>query len=267
MENNIEREESGVTLGDIFRMMFSQKWLALAIVIIVTVAGTLTFYFKGKLDEVYSVSFVLQLPNAGDATSTSYTYPDGESFYFTDLVSQEKLNAVASLNEFKKIDVSKMIKNGDVSIIRTIDKLDEDNQEGGVYDLNYTIKLKAKYFANEDLARNFVKTITSSPYDYIRSMDINYDQSLTTSRSAITYEEQLGLLKSQAYYIQANYNELIGAHGREFVVEGGKTLAQYKDEIDTYLSQDLFTALITNAKENGYVKANNEAKLKYESDK
>ena len=76
MENEIENE-GGITIGQIFRTIFSQKWLALIIAAVITLAGTLGLYFLGKNDETYSVSFVLQLPNTGEATSSAYTYPDG----------------------------------------------------------------------------------------------------------------------------------------------------------------------------------------------
>ena len=38
MEDN-EIEESGISIGDIFRTIFSQKWIALAIAVLITLAG------------------------------------------------------------------------------------------------------------------------------------------------------------------------------------------------------------------------------------
>ena len=59
MEEEIENGEGGITLGYIFRTIFSQKWLALIIAAVITVAGALGLYFMGKSGTVYSVSFVL----------------------------------------------------------------------------------------------------------------------------------------------------------------------------------------------------------------
>ncbi|MDE7439959.1 MAG: hypothetical protein K2N23_05595 [Clostridia bacterium] len=264
MENEIENE-GGVTIGYIFRTIFSQKWLALIIAVVITLVGTLGLYFIDKRNEMYSVSFVLQLPNTGDASSTSYTYPDGESFYFTDIISKKNLEDVASKEGFEAIDVDKMVKNNDISIIRSLDKLDDKNN-AGVYDLNYTVKVKAKYFADEDSARDFIEALTSFPRDHIAKMGINYDQSLTTSKSAITYDEQLTLLKNQTVYIQTKYDALIKSYGSEFVVSDGRTLAQCKDEVDAYLTKDFFTSLKNRAKENGYIKSGTEEKLHYESE-
>lgn len=266
MGNEIENEGGGITLGYIFRTIFSQKWLALVITAVITIVGTLGLYFMGKRGVTYSVSFVLQLPKAGDASSTAYTYPDGESFYFTDIISSENLKEVASREGYGSIDVDKMVKKGDITIIRSVDKLDDDSKEG-VYDLNYTVKVKASYFSDEDSARDFIEALTVFPREYIGNMDIDYDQSLTTSKSAITYDEQLTLLKNQTYYIQAKYGELIETYGSEFVVKDGRTLAQCKNEVDSYLTKDLFTSLINDAEKNSYIKSDTEGKLKYESDK
>lgn len=261
--DEFEKEEGGVTIGEIFRTIFSQKWLALIIVAAITVVGTLGLYFTNKLSEVYSVSFVLQLPNTGEATSTSYTYPDGDSFYFTDLISSENLKAVASREGFSDINIDKMVKKGDISIVRTIDKLDEESTEG-VYDLNYTIKVKSKYFSDEDQARDFVEAITAFPREHVISMSIDYDYSLTSSKASITYEEQLADLKDQALYIQDKYEELVKSYGDEFVVQTGRTLASYMKEVDAYIEKDLFAALQARADKNGYIKSAN-AKYQYES--
>lgn len=260
-----EKEEGGISIGDIFRTIFSQKWLALIITAVITVVGTVGIYFYGSTKVDYSVSFVLRLPNTGDATAISYTYPDGERFYFTDIISRDNLKKVAERTEFSSIDVDSMVRGDNISIKRTVDEIYTDSTEG-VYDLNYTIKVKAKYFNDEDSARRFIGAIAMFPRDYIGAMDINYDQSLTTSKSAITYEEQLNLLRSQTVYIQSKYTELVDLYGSEFIVQDGRTLANCKDEVDSYLLKDLFMSLKNKAKENGFIKSGAEERLKYESE-
>lgn len=232
MEEEFEKEEGGITVGYIFRTIFSQKWLALIIAALITIAGTAGLYLTGRRSVVYSVSFVLQLPNTSEtiSTSTSYTYPDGTSFYFTDLISAENLKHTASREEFKGVNVDKMVKVGDISISRTVDTV-TDNSQSGQYDLNYTIKVKAKYFDNEDVARHFIDALISVPREHILAMNIDYDQSLTASKMAVTYEEQLTLLKNQAVYIQNKYDELIDSYGKEFVVKDSKTLSYYQTQL------------------------------------
>ena len=228
MENEIQ-EEGGVTLGYIFRTIFSQKWLALLIAAVITVIGTLGLYLTGRKSVVYSVSFVLQLPYTGDSvsSSSSYTYPDGASFYFTDLISARNLKEVASREGFDDIDVDNIVKKGDISISRAVDRVPEDTQSG-VYDLNYTIQVKAKYFDGEDQARDFIEALILFPREHICSMNINYDQSLTASKSLITYDGRLDELKEQAEFILSKYNEFIGVYGQEFAVKDGNTLGHYQ---------------------------------------
>ena len=111
-----EKEEGGISIGDIFRTIFSQKWLALIITAVITVVGTVGIYFYGSTKVDYSVSFVLQLPNTGDATAISYTYPDGERFYFTDIISRDNLKKVAERTEFSSIDVDSMVRGDNISV-------------------------------------------------------------------------------------------------------------------------------------------------------
>lgn len=269
MDQELENGDGGVSLGYIFRVIFSQKWLVLIIAAAIALAGTLGIYFYGKTKTEYSVSFVLQLPNAGDATATTYNYPDGESFYFTDMVSLENLREVAKRPEFSGINVEDMAKGNAISITRTVDRLEKESTEG-VYDLNYNIKVAASYFKDEEEAQRFIEAVASFPRDYISKMDINYDQSLTSSKSAITYSEKLSLLRSQAQYIQSKYGELVSAYGSEFLIADGRTLAQCRDEIDSYVNKDLFGVLSLRAEENGYIMTSDKTsqeKIKYESRK
>ena len=232
-----ELEENGITIGQIFRTIFSQKWLALIIAAVITIVGTLGLHFMGKRSEVYSVSFVLQLPNTSETTttSTSYTYPDGVSFYFTDLISKNNLKEVASRDGFKGVKVERMIKEGDISISRAVDKVTEDSQNG-VYDLSYTIKVKSKYFDDEDVARDFIEALVSFPNAHIGSMYIDYDQSLTVAKSLITYDGRLDALKEQSDFILSKYEQLTGAYGTELVVKDGKTLGYYQGQLQSYVT-------------------------------
>ena len=49
-------EEKGISLADMFRMIFSQKWLALIIAAVITVVGVLGFtYVYNPRASVYTV--------------------------------------------------------------------------------------------------------------------------------------------------------------------------------------------------------------------
>ena len=246
MEEEIEREQGGVTIGQIFRTIFSEKWLALIIAVAITVVGTLGLYFLGKRSEVYSVSFVLQLPDSDSTSSTSYTYPDGSSFYYTDLKSYDNLKEVASREGFTHIDVAKINKKGDITISLNSDSADS---------LNYTISVKSKYFSGKGEARNFIEELASIPCEHISSMHINYDKSLTASKDLITYDGRLDKLKEQAQFILSKYEDLISSYGTAFVVNAeGHTLGYYYARLETFLNKNsTLDNLKTQALSNQYV--------------
>lgn len=231
MEEEIERE-GGITIGQIFRTIFSQKWLALIIAAAITLIGTLGLYYMGKRSEVYSVSFVLHLPDADSESSVSYIYPDGSRFYYTDLVSYDNLKEVASREGFEGIKVDKMHKNGDVSI-----SVNNSSQSGDV-SLSYTVSVKAKYFKSKSAARSFIDELISLPAEHIGSMYINYDKSLTAAKSIITYDRQLDKLKEQAEFILEKYDSFIKLYGTDLVIKDGKILGYYQAQLETFLNKN-----------------------------
>lgn len=252
MEEN-ERTEGGITIGDIFRTIFSQKWLALIIAVVVTLVGILGIYFGlNSIRKNYSVTFILKLPNSADSP-TSYSYPDGKRFHFSDMVSSENLEKVKnSSRDFENVDVTKMVQQGDISITRVIE---ETATGSNIFESNFTISVKANYFNSKDIARNFLITLTEVPKKYLTEMDIDYDTYLTSASEALTYDTQLNYLQSQANYLTSQYSSFISSYGGNFVVNNGKTLNAYKSEIDVFNSNNRITQLKNEALEQGYIKS------------
>ena len=244
MEDNFERDEKGLTFGDICRIAFSQKWLALAIVIIITVAASLGMYYSNKSKEEYSSTFHLQLPDTAGSTLTVYTYPDGSTFYFTDLKERKNLENASKRAGLEGLDIEKMTEKGDISIERTIIKIDETVKTGSVYEFNYTLTVKTDYFKSEKQARSFIEAVVSTPREYIKSINFDFDKGLEASKTAATYEEKLTLLKNQTLFIKTKYEKLVETFGDSFILENGKSLGGYMAEVEAYLEKDLFSELI-----------------------
>ncbi|HBN12385.1 MAG TPA: hypothetical protein DD415_02080 [Clostridiales bacterium] len=250
MEDN-EIEEGGISLGDIFRTIFSQKWLALIVAVAVAVIGVVGLYFMNKPKQEYVVSFVMKLPGSTDSPD-SYTYPDGTRFHFTDLMSSKNLQKVkAESQDYADIDVDKMVKNGDISIKRETLEVIADSK---IYEINYTLSAKASYFKNSDIARNFMIALTELPAEHLKEMEIDYDTYLSASAKAITYDTQLSYLQNQVNYISSLYNSFIGSYNGSFVVKDGKTLSSYKADIDVFISNNRAAQLKNEALENKYIK-------------
>ena len=61
-----EKEEGGIALSEIFHIIFSQKWILITILVVLTLGGTLGIYYgKNAFSRVYEVSFTLELPKTG----------------------------------------------------------------------------------------------------------------------------------------------------------------------------------------------------------
>lgn len=230
MEEKIENE-NGISLGYIFRTIFSQKWLALIIAVAITLAGTFGLYFLGKSNEVYSVTFVSKIPGS-ESSPQAFDFPDGKEFRYEVIVSYDNLKKAKEQNKlFDGIDIQKMYEKGDISIIRTLKETASGSKE---YEATYKIDAKAKYFKESAVARDFLTELTLFPVRYLESMSIDYDKSLEASREAIQYDVRLSYLNGQLNYLIEEYNRLIEKYSENFVVKDGKTLNYYKSQLLTY---------------------------------
>lgn len=266
MEEN-EREEGGMTVGNFFHIVFSQKWIALAILVVITVAGTLGIYFgKNKIERSYDVSFTLELPqtdikeeNASSSATVVY-YPDGTPFYYTDIVSFSTLQNVKKSNEaFENINIEKMSRDDDISISRTIY---ETANNSGAYEIIYNLKVKAGYFPNKDIARDFMVALTNTPADYLGLMDINYNVYINSAKNAPDYVTEISQLIAQASYIVDRYETFVDIYNDISI--DGKTLRSYAQDVKSYLNDSgELEILLAESRKNGYLKSGD---LKYKYD-
>ena len=134
----MQEEANGISLRDIFKTIFTQKWLALIIAVVITVGGVLAIqlgYNNGQ--KYYTSQFSLVLPE-DDNEGTRYTYPDGVPFQYADMIAYKSLNAVKKSDErFTDIDIDSIAKKGAISISREVNEEKETT-----YTLN-GIKLKS----------------------------------------------------------------------------------------------------------------------------
>ncbi len=256
MQDN-EREEGGISIGDIFRTILSCKWLALVIAAVITVGGAVGLYFYGASKQEYSVTFVMYMPGSGNSP-VSYTYPDGTRFHFTDLVSVENLQRVKEnsakkeIDEFADVNVDAMVRNGDISIIR---ELLETAQGSGAFEANYTIKVNSSYFKNREVAKNFIRELVNLPAEHLANMEITYDAYLSSAEEALTYNDRITFLRNQAVYLRNNYDSFITTYTGSFVIKGGKMLTAYRSALDVYISNGEFERLKNEAIKNGYIRS------------
>ncbi len=256
MEEN-KREESSVSLKDIFSVIFSQKWILLIVLIAVTVAGTAGIYFGSNVkDKTYNVSFVLTLPGS-DEYSVNYQYPDGTVFRYSDMVSLSTLKKVKESSEdFSGVDVDAMAKNGDILISREISET-KTGTGNSAFESMYTISAKARCFKSFDVARMFMQALAYTPGYYLSQMKIDYSY-ITIAENASDYVSTVTVLKQQLDDLLEHYEDLIESYGNNFVVDGEKTLQSYMRNLSTYIETNSeLDNLITRANIGGYLKDKN----------
>lgn len=261
MEEETTRE-GGSTLGDIFRVIFSQKWVALAVAAVLTIVCAVSLYFGyNKAKKYYTVSFELELAGSDSEEQHVHKYPDGVTFNYRDIISRGNLEYVKGENAaFSSINVDKLSENGAISISRSINRLSEAS-----YETVYSISVKASYFGGSGVARDFLMALAATPDRYLASMNIDYNVYLTTAATAIDYRTEIGDLIKQVTYVSEQYDALIKAYG-DVTVTNGKTLSAYKQSIDSYLEdRKVLANLLTVAEEGLYLKSD-ELKDKYEYD-
>ncbi|MDE6613636.1 MAG: hypothetical protein K2K28_03685 [Clostridia bacterium] len=249
-----EREESGISVSEIFRVIFSQKWLVLIITAVIAVAGTLGIYFgMNNSRREYVASFVLNLPG-DDGTKSDYVYPDGNTFFYSDIVSRQKLREVKASDpeKFKDVDVDKMAEGGNISISRNRTQV---SANADTYETTYTISVKASYFNDKSVATEFIIALANIPGSYLTEMDIDYDRYIVSARNANNYENVVSYLKQQLEdYLVKQYSQLIEEYKPDFVINEGKTLQNYMQNVTEYLETNVLDNLITEAREKGFLK-------------
>lgn len=252
-----EYEEEGISFSKLLHLIFSQKWVLLAVLIAVTLAGTLGMYFGvNNSKRSYTASFVLNLPTSTSNNAevgNNYVYPDGQAFYFSDMVSLSNLQKVKDSDEaFGGIDVNALSSYGDISVSRSAESQTAGSQDNK--ETVYTITAKAKYFSSADVARKFINAVANIPGAYLTEMNIDYDSYIVAAEGAVDYESEVGYLKDQINYLIEQYNNLIKEHRADFVVSNGKTLQNCVQELRTYLDTKYLDNLITSAVVGGYLK-------------
>lgn len=265
MEEN-EREEGGISVGDIFRIIFSQKWLALAIAVVVTVVGVLWLYIINKSNKEYTVEFSVELPEANN-TDSYYSYPDGSKFYYVDYVSLDVLNKIKASNEtFSEIDVDKMLKGGNISFKENIEVLEShmvDDKEVVKLRRTFDITINATAFKNSDIARSFMTELVRYPTRLYSDIKIDYNIYLNKEdfEKALTYDTQINYIQSQINYLNQRYNSLANVTD-----EAGELVESKLQKFNAWVERLDLDSLRTEAKAQYYLKDWKVSIAKYENE-
>ena len=197
-------EENGLTLGEIFKVIFKRIWWvvgAAALGVLLVVLVTQLWYNKTK--QYYSVTYEIVYPN-----SQSGRYPNGNEFLISDSISSETLAEIKAgkysedVGEFANVDVDKMLKNDAIRLSTKLMKREDDSVA-----TSFTLTVMAQYFSGEEQAVNFLKTVASYPVNRVNAIiaERQYWLNLTTYENALTYTDKISALIAQKNYLSGSY--------------------------------------------------------------
>ena len=199
-------EDEGVSLGQIFKVIF-RRWKLLLIItfaiFVLGVLGSQLIYNKLKTNYTTTVEYEAVGINEG-------TYFDNSKFNYRDMIKLNALEAVKASDEnFSNIDVSDISKNEKISITRNT----KDN--GGVQQVTFTITVAGKYFKDAGQAKDFLYQIALQPVN--ESIKIaeneNHKIYLKAYNEAKDFESQIDYLLKEIDYLYTSYSDLIKMYG------------------------------------------------------
>lgn len=250
----MEEEQQGLSICEIFKVIFKRIWWVVAVTAAVTVIAVLfaaLIYNKGKV--AYNVSYELVYPNSG-----SNLYPDGTDFRLHDIVSFGTLEEIKSSDKdkFGSIDIESMAADDDISIAT----VPGSNGEGEYL----KITVLAKYFKNKTQAAEYLRALVENPVNKINGMvqTAEYGSNLTAFDNADTYEQKIAYLDEQKRYLLGMYDELIGANNEYLYYKvNDNSLRDYRLGVEKAYTEQYKQAISSDLQVNQYVYATEKYKV------
>ena len=201
----MEEREEGMSLGEVFSLMFKKKLILLIITLAVAavmMVGLLALYnpSKRKLD----IEFTYE-----KTTLANGYYADGKVFRMNDIISLENIeNVIASDDKYSVLDAQDIYEAA--SLEEIIEKDEAEN-----YKTYQKVSVLAKRLKNSKLGKDFLIDLVNYPVkDNINIMsNINMKQQLDQYDQSKTYADAFGHLRSAYNYLVSQYQSTISTFG------------------------------------------------------
>ncbi|MDE5545993.1 MAG: hypothetical protein K2I88_00860 [Anaeroplasmataceae bacterium] len=259
----MEEKEEGLSLGEIFHVLFIKKWLLLAVTLVITLFGVIFVQFlynPGKVE--YQATFQVKFPDAFKVENDSTRhYPDGTEFLYQELISLDNLKKAQAKDEsFASINVEKMKRNNGISIQEYEATINNEPVKTEIY----SIFILKKYFSSSEQAADFFEALIDIPVETIleKSKLIDYDRYLKQFDSLSDYASQMEILINQKELIIKNYDRLISTYSNAHTIilnDGSiKPISTAQSDIESYFTRYDLEAMKNEVELNGYVYPNSE---------
>ncbi len=250
----MENKSKELTFGDLIQIIFKRKILLLSITLIITILGTLFLeIFYNQNQSYYTTSFTLNYPGV-----ENLTLPDGSSLKYADFISLNSLEKVKNSKEdYKNVDTKNITLNNDISISWQV-----VSNSANKKDTVYTIKVKAKYFNDKELAKGFLQDLATLPIENIKDMvkSTNHREFLNALKDLELYDEQVNYLDEQKNYLIETYINTITSLQNLSINVSSLTMQKQILENDNSIE-----VLKSELDSKGYAPRTESAKLSYKS--
>lgn len=258
----MEEKEEGISLGEIFHVIFKRKWLLLGVTLAITFIGALfVLLIYNPLKTEYQSTFEIRFPASGSVANDTRRYPDGTEFLYQDLISLDHLQKAKEKDEsLASVNIDKMKSKNDIYIQEYEYLVNEEPIKTGIY----TISVLQKYFSSKEQARAFIVALTNVPVDMVleKSKMRDYDRYLKQYYQVEDLVSQINVLIGQKDVIIDGYADLISHYSsaQSITLSNGKLLmiSEAQSEIESYFKSYDLGAMKTEVEENGYVRPNSE---------
>ena len=253
----INEEEKKLTLNKWVKGIVHYKWVVIGATLALGVVGALATQFGlNKVTEKLTADYSYNLATITDEENVE-RFVDGSLFNYASIVSKENMNAVKAGNEeFKKINVDKLVKNSAVVVSKNVSyKTDSSgNVVANSRTVSYTITAKAKYFPSKEVGKKFIEALIYSPKESSSEAIARYNVTsyISSSFADLSYNKKVEALQLQQKAVASTYEDVTEKFGGYVIGnEQGQTLAQISSDFNAAANNA--NSLASSLYANGYV--------------
>lgn len=248
-ETNIENE---ISLIDLWLKLWKNKFLIIILTFVLTFISTLGLYLYNNNNVNEEINF-----NYTFANVSKDRFPNEEIFDYREINTLDFLNNVKDKNnEFKDVNVEKLIEN-DKTVIQLIKTMDKDDN---VVNTHYRINLSTKLFKKDKyLTRKFARAINQEIIEMAnektKDHTINYikNDSGKNLTDDFTYIEVMSVIRRQYNELINKYDSFISSHNNP-ALEGGVLISEIKEDFKRWYDTEVYIHELENEViQKGYV--------------
>lgn len=242
-----EERESGITFGELCRLIGKKIWLVLGIAAAVTVLAVVLFALVvNPMSTYYSMNFELVYPSA-----STRQYPDGTPFSYRNIISRTMLEAAKRMDErLTDTDVATMLSEDHIMVTAQT-----DGEDAGAT-VTYTVTVKGSYFENAETAQLFIRCVADATVNDIKSRAASLSYGISEDTfNGNNFEARLGLLSDEYDTILAAYDTWISTYSGGYQVTVGgelRSLSDYRAQVNGLYADAVRTALTQECESGGY---------------